>query len=90
MSYAETLAQLPEDARSLRELAREHRITWVMVAAEASKTSKRGHVGETLCSHVFADPPRAKSRNVLAAAKRLIARALARELRRQRQQTVAS
>lgn len=78
MSQPGTLPQLPDDPKSLRALLLEHGITWVMVAAEASKTSKRGHVGETLCSHVFADPPRAKSQNVLDAAKRLIGRAKAR------------
>lgn len=94
MSQPGTLAhQLPDEPKALRALLSEHGITWVMVAAEASKTSRRGHVGETLCSHVFADPPRAKSQNVLDAAKRLIERAQRRAAKARngrRRQAVAS
>lgn len=64
------------DLQTLKAMLREHDITHDDVAAEASKTSKRGRVGRTLVSHVFADPPRAKSANVVEAARRLVTAAI--------------
>ncbi len=55
----------------LKRQAKQLGITHDVVAAEASKTSKRGSVGRTLVVHVLAG--RAKSANVVATIKRLIA-----------------
>jgi len=62
--------------RTLARLKRELHvlgITHDLVAAEAAKTSRRGTVGITTVSNVFAG--RTKSQNVVATAKRLIAEA---------------
>lgn len=68
----QTVPPTPEQLRTIRQTYELLDITQDEIALEASKTSKRGHVGRTLVAHVFADPPRAKSLNVVRAAVRCI------------------
>ena len=66
---AVTLARIAADLRR-------YGITHTVVAAEATKTSPRGHVSRSMIVHTLA--ARTKSANVLATARRLIAVARAR------------
>lgn len=58
-----TLARLKADLKRAG-------VTYRQVAAEASKTSPRGHVGIHMVSHVLAG--RAKSQNVVGTVRRLL------------------